>query len=122
VRPLGDETGRSGIFTVAKANARQDRGDPADYPKQTSFDNHYHDCDEYWILFEGRGVAVSEGKSFDVGPGDCIATGMGHHRDFPQVFEPVRSVYFETTMEEQKRGGHLWNHTHGPAEPKPERV
>jgi len=98
-------------------DGRQDKGDPVDYPKDTSFDNHYHDCDEYWIVFDGKGIAVSEGESYEVGPGDCIATGMGHHHDFPQVFEPIRAVYFETTIEGKKRRGHLWNHRHGQAEP-----
>lgn len=118
----GDETGGSGLFSVAEAGGRQDRGDAADYPKRTAFDNHYHDCDEYWIVFEGRGIAVSEGKSLEVGPGDCVATGMGYHHDFPQVCEPVRAVYFETTFEGGKRHGHLWNHTHGVAQPVAERV
>lgn len=118
----GDETGGAGIFCAPRAEQDEPHGDPVDYPKETSFDNHFHDCDEYWILFEGRGIAVSEGKPYEVGPGDCVATGMGHHHDFPQVFEPVRAVYFETTMEGRKRRGHLWDHTHGPAEPKQERT
>ncbi|MCC7355377.1 MAG: hypothetical protein IT330_16670 [Anaerolineae bacterium] len=118
----GDEVGGSGLFSIEKGITRQDRGDPVDYPKETNFDSHYHDCDEYWILFQGRGLAVSEGKFYQVGPGDCVATGMGHHHDFPQVFEPVRAVYFETTLEGQKRRGHLWNHTHGPAQPKKDRI
>jgi len=118
----GDETGGAGIFTVAKADSRIHRGDGVDYLKETNFDSHYHDCDEYWIIFEGRGVAVSEGKHYEVGPGDCIATGMGHHHDFPQVFEPIKAVYFETTIEGEKRRGHLWNNNHGPAEPQKDRV
>ena len=118
----GDETGGAGIFTAAKADGRTDRGDPATYPKETDFDNHYHDCDEYWIVFQGTGKVVTEGKSFDVGPGDCVATGMGHHHDFPQVSHPVKAVYFETTIEGAKRRGHLWERTDGPAEARPERV
>jgi mannose-6-phosphate isomerase-like protein (cupin superfamily) len=119
----GNDTGGAGIFTVVKPDKRaEDRGDPVDYSKETHFDNHYHDCDEYWILFEGSGIAVSEGKHYEVGPGDCIATGMGYHHDFPQVFEPVKAVYFETTIEGQQRRGHLWNHTHGTAEPRKDRV
>ncbi len=118
----GDEVGGSGVFTVGESEDPHDWGDPVGYPKRTTFDNHYHDCDEYWIVVEGRGVAVTEGKSFEVGPGDCVATGMGFHHDFPIAQEPVVAVYFETTMEGGKRGGHLWEHTHGPAEPKPERV
>ena len=65
---------------------------------------------------------MSEGVTYDVGPGDCIATGMGFHHDFPRVREPVKAVYFETTMEGQKRRGHLWNHTHGTAEPQVDRI
>ena len=98
------------------------RGDPVSYAKSTNFDRHYHDCDEYWIVWEGSGVAVSEGRSYDVAAGDCIATGMGHHHDFPNVRQPVRGVYFETTLEGEKRLGHLWEHTHGPAAPRLDRV
>jgi mannose-6-phosphate isomerase-like protein (cupin superfamily) len=67
-------------------------------------------------------VVVSEGKAYEVAPGDCLATGMGHHHDFPRVHEPVKGVYFETTLEGLKRRGHLWNHTHGPAQPRRDRV
>ena len=118
----GDELGGCGLFGVREVAQPRDTGDPVPYPKRTGFDAHYHDCDEYWIVFEGSGTAVSEGKSYEVGPGDCIATGMGHHHDFPLAREPVRAVFFETTLQGRKRRGHLWNHTHGPAEPQPERV
>ena len=117
-----EEETSSGIFTVVESDRREDRGDAVDYAKETSFDRHYHDCDEYWILFEGSGVAVSEGRSYEVGPGDCVATGMGFHHDFPIVHQPVESVYFETGLEGRKRRGHLWEHTHGPAVPQGERV
>jgi mannose-6-phosphate isomerase-like protein (cupin superfamily) len=117
-----DETGASGLFSVETAAQPADGGDPVTYPKATRFDNHFHDCDEYWIIWEGSGVAVSEGRHYEVKAGDCVATGMGHHHDFPQVSQPVRAVYFETTLEGAKRRGHLWEHTHGPAEPRLERV
>ena len=120
----GDEVGGSGLFSVEEAadSDRTDRGDSVAYEKRTRFDCHFHDCDEYWILFAGRGVAVSEGKRYEVSAGDCVATGMGHHHDFPLVHEPVRAVYFETTMQGEKRRGHLWDHTHGKAQPRAERV
>lgn len=117
-----EPTGGSGIFAVENAANPESTGDPVDYKKTTPFDNHFHDCDEYWIIFEGRGVAVTEGKSFEVGPGDCVATGMGHHHDFPLVFEPVRAAFFETTMEGPGRGGHLWEHKHGVAVPMGDRI
>jgi len=118
----GETTGGSGLFHLAPTDEPDRKGDPVDYPKHTALDNHFHDCDEYWIIFAGRGEVVTEGKRFEVGPGDCVATGMGHHHDFPIVHEPVAAVYFETTLEGAKRRGHLWEHTHGPAEPRPERV
>ena len=118
----GAETGGSGLFGVQPSDDPRDAGDEVAYPKETNFDSHYHDCDEYWIILEGRGVAVSEGKHYEVGPGDCVATGMGHHHDFPLVTAPIRAVFFETTLEGRKRRGHLWDHTHGPALPRPDRV
>jgi mannose-6-phosphate isomerase-like protein (cupin superfamily) len=118
----GDETGASGLFAVNSSATPADKGDPVPYQKSTNFDSHYHDCDEYWIVWAGRGVAVSEGQTYDVGPGDCVATGMGHHHDVPQVRDTLRGVYFETTLEAAKRRGHLWEHTHGPAQPRMDRV
>ena len=47
---------------------------------------------------------------------------MGHHHDIKYVGEPLEAVYFETTLMGKKRRGHLWNHTHGTAEPVWDRV
>jgi mannose-6-phosphate isomerase-like protein (cupin superfamily) len=116
----GEETGGSGLFTVASSDSPADRGDPVPYPKTTNFDSHYHDCDEYWVVWAGRGEAVSEGQAYDVVPGDCVATAMDHHHDVPHVREPLHGVYFETTLRGKKRRGHLWEHTHGPAHPAPD--
>lgn len=118
----GEETGGWGLFAVREVPDPVERGDPTDYPKRTSLDNHYHDCDEFWIILEGSGEVVSEGKRYEVAPGDCIATGMGHHHDFPLVHDPVKAVYFETTLQGERRRGHLWDHTHGPAAPQRDRV
>lgn len=114
----GADFGGAGIFGVVRADEQNDAGDPTEYPKHTNFDRHYHDCDEYWIVVTGSGTASSEDVLYEVGPGDCVATRMGHHHDFPLVEQPVRAVFFETTMDGRKRRGHLWEHTHGPAEPK----
>lgn len=108
------ECGGVGIFHV-ESDPTAGVGDDVGYPKQTSFDRHYHDCDEYWIVVSGRGTVVSEDAMYEVGPGDCLATRMGHHHDFPSVTEPVLGVYFETTMRGQRRRGHLWEHVHGTA-------
>lgn len=117
------ETGGIGVFDVETTDDPADDGDPVGYGKETGFDAHFHDCDEYWVVLEGRAVAVSEGRFYEVGAGDIVATGMGHHHDVPQLLaEPLVGVYFETTLEGEKRQGHLHEHTHGPADPKTRRV
>ncbi|MGW5366429.1 cupin domain-containing protein [Actinopolymorpha pittospori] len=113
----GRECGGAGLFSVVQVDSPGDSGDPVSYPKHTAFDRHYHDCDEYWIVVSGSGTAVSEDVTYTVGPGSCVVTQMGHHHDFPLVDAPVVAVFFETTMRGRKRRGHLWEHTHGPAEP-----
>lgn len=118
----GEDLGGSGLFHMVRSDAPKDVGDPADYPKATNFDKHFHDCDEYWIVYKGRGTIYSEGEMHPIGLGECLATGMGHHHDLPLVEEPIHAVFFETTMEGQKRRGHLWEHTHGKAQPQMERV
>ncbi|MEE2658929.1 MAG: hypothetical protein VX733_10520 [Candidatus Latescibacterota bacterium] len=118
----GDDLGGSGLFSGQNSDEGEDRGDPVVYSKHTRFDSHFHDCDEYWIIYEGSAEVVSEGRHYQVGPGDCVATGMGHHHDIANIEGVLRGVYFETTMEGQERRGHLWDHTHGKAEPKLDRV
>ena len=118
----GSELGGCGVFHAQNVPDPVDVGDPVPYAKTTTIDSHYHDCDEYWIVLEGAGTVVVGDRHLKVAPGDCIPIGMGHHHDLPLVSEAVRAVYFETTLQRQKRTGHLWNHTHGRAEPVPERI
>lgn len=118
----GRDVGGCGIFRAANQDDPKDGGDPVDYRKTTSIDSHYHDCDEYWIILEGDGTVVIGQRRFNVTVGDCIAIGMGHRHDLPTVTTAVKAAFFETTFGGNKRVGHLWNHTHGLAQPKPERV
>ncbi len=118
----GNELGGCGIFRATNEAAPANAGDPVSYPKTTSVDSHYHDCDEYWIILEGGGTVVVGDRHMPVSVGDCVPIGLGHHHDLATVTDPVKAVYFETTLEGEKRVGHLWNHTHGPAEPRPERI
>ncbi|MBI1773913.1 MAG: hypothetical protein HYR63_01070 [Proteobacteria bacterium] len=118
----GNELGGCGIFRVAHDEHPVNRGDPVTYPKSTSVDRHFHDCDEYWIVLEGSGTVVIEDRSMAVSVGDCVPLGMGHSHDLPAVTVPIKAVFFETTLQDAKRVGHLWLHTHGPAEAKPGRI
>lgn len=114
----------SGIFPVFPSDTLAPQQTPHHYPKSTGFDNHYHDCDEYWIFFSGKCKAVSEDKFYEVGPGDCVITGMGWHHDVASLTDcgAALAVWFEGTLEREKRIGHLWEPVHGKAEPCVERV
>ncbi|MER8511208.1 cupin domain-containing protein [Mesorhizobium sp. M0894] len=118
----GTELGGCGIFNLTPSTPVAVRGDPVSYPKSTNFDSHYHDCDEYWVIIEGAGTVVVGPRSFAVEAGDCVAIGMGHHHDLPQLRADVKGAYFETTLEGKKRFGHLWEHKHGPADVRAERA
>ena len=118
----GEKIGGIGVFVVDKHDNPFNWGTKTDFFRNTVFDNHYHDCDEYWIIVEGSGVVYSENKKYEVEPGDCIITGMGHHHDFSVIYSHVYAVYFETTLGGEMRGGHLWEHSHGKAAPVAERI
>jgi|SRR5690554_1183331 len=108
-----DETGSCGVFKMNNSGSPKNIGDPVDYKRTTEFDNHFHDCDEYWIIFKGSGLAVSEGKKYKLLPGTILATKAGDHHDLPEVYEEIHGVWFETSLKGKKRKGHLWIHTHG---------
>jgi mannose-6-phosphate isomerase-like protein (cupin superfamily) len=118
----GDELGGCGIFRVRPVSEAETKGDPVSYRKNTLVDRHYHDCDEYWIVLEGRGEVAVDDRHSNVAPGDCLCIGMGHPHDFPFTETEVKAVFFETTLQGRKRTGHLWNHTHGVAQPVAGRV
>lgn len=118
----GDEIAGCGLWTMVDEPGASNAGDPVDYPKQTRMDSHYHDYDEYWFILDGAATVVVSGEALQVRAGDCVAIGAGHHHDMPQVHAPMRGAFFETSLIGQKRLGHLWEHTHGPAHPLPGRL
>lgn len=111
----GDELGGCGLFRAENVAAPADRGDPVTYTKRTNIDAHYHDCQEFWLLLEGAATVVVDGQHLEMRPGDCLPIPMGAMHDMPDAPQPVKAVYFETTLRGQKRTGHLWQHTHGSA-------
>ncbi|MAE92538.1 MAG: hypothetical protein CMI67_23680 [Pelagibaca sp.] len=118
----GGRIGGMGIFSVQPNAAGKNIGDPVDYPKLTGVDRHYHDYDEYWIVLDGSGTARVGADAVPMRRGDCVATGTGHHHDISQVNGAFRAIYLETTLRREERPGHLWEHTHGPADPDPDRT
>ena len=71
-----------------------------------SSDVHYHDCDEWWIIINGRALVTGSVDPFEAGPGDMIFTPMGEtHRI--EALSLVTVAWFEGPLRGEKRKGHL---------------
>ncbi len=69
---------------------------------------HFHDADEYWLVFGGRARVLSEGVEYEVGPGDILLTRAGVEHDLLEVIEaPLRCFWVEDKLVGRKRPGHL---------------
>jgi mannose-6-phosphate isomerase-like protein (cupin superfamily) len=87
-------------------------------PKGGAVELHYHDADEIWFVVEGRARVVSEGREYEIGPGDMLCTGMGDEHGTVEVFEDILAFFLEANLEGQKRKGHLHRDEHGVPEPR----
>lgn len=103
-----EHCGSNGLFQLDRSIRPENRGDPVEHYRNTVFDNHFHDCDECWIIYRGLGLVVSGGETFLVGPGDCVLTWQGEHHDFPVVYKKIYGLWFETNLKGSKRSGHLY--------------
>lgn len=83
----------AGIFKVLKENAQ--------------FDCHYHDCHEYWLIFEGKAKVMSEGREYYVKPGDIVCTAAGDEHDLVEIYEDLGAFWFEGATPDGGRTGHL---------------
>lgn len=69
---------------------------------------HFHDADEYWLICQGRAIAASEGKQFEIAPGDILFTRMGDYHGLVELLEaPLCGFYIEDELKDRKRPGHL---------------
>ncbi len=72
-----------------------------------SFDLHYHDCDEYWLVFSGRASVLVGSQTYTVGPGDIVCTPTGTEHDVVGVYETLEAFWFEAATPPGGRIGHL---------------
>src|SRR5262249_31468643 len=98
-RPSWSDVTSAGVFRV-EPNGR--------------FDRHYHDCDEYWLVFAGRACVLVGQQTYDVGPGDIVCTRTGTEHDVVGVYETLEAFWFEAATPPGGRIGHL-PRTHGEA-------
>jgi hypothetical protein len=92
-RPDWCETTSAGIFRVPTVGG--------------SFDCHFHDCNEYWLVFKGKAKILSEGHEYYVGLGDIVCTKAGDEHDVLEVYEDFEAFWFEDATPPGGRIGHL---------------
>lgn len=71
------------------------------------FDLHFHDCDEYWLVFSGRARVLVGSQTYTVGLGDIVCTPTGTEHDVVGVYETLEAFWFEAATPPGGRVGHL---------------
>lgn len=71
------------------------------------FDRHYHDCDEYWLLFGGLARISVDDRTYEVGAGDIVCTPTGVEHDVLAVEGTLEGFWFEARTPPAGRVGHL---------------
>jgi len=68
---------------------------------------HYHDCDEFVFMIEGRCVMRSEGILYTLEKGDVLVTRMGDEHELLEILEDTVYFWLCSEMKGQRRPGHL---------------
>lgn len=76
-------------------------------------DYHYHDSDEYWMVFRGHFTLNYDDKEYELRPGLMLAAGMGFEHGSVAPEEHFEAVVMATQLEGEKRDGHLVRDLHG---------
>ena len=92
-RPEWCDVTSAGIFRVSTDGGR--------------FDRHYHDFDEYWLVFAGSAKILTEECKFVVSRGDIVCTRAGDEHDVLEVYQDFEAWWFEGPCPEGGRTGHL---------------
>ena len=70
-------------------------------------ESHYHDCDEFLFMLEGKMLMRSEGTDYIVVRGDVLVTRMGDEHAILEILEATRLFWLEGQLCGEKRHGHL---------------
>jgi len=70
-------------------------------------ESHYHDCDEFYFMLEGKCVVESEGKVYTIEKDDILKTAMGDEHQILEIIEDTVYFWCETELKGKKRPGHL---------------
>ena len=73
-----------------------------------SVESHYHDCEEFWFVLQGKARVMTDGEVHVVEKGDIVCTHMGEEHAILEVVEaPYQQVWLECNSRGRKRRGHL---------------
>jgi mannose-6-phosphate isomerase-like protein (cupin superfamily) len=67
---------------------------------------HYHDANEYWFIISGTGTCITEGDTYEIGPGDMVLTRAGDEHSLV-VHERMVAAYAYGPLKPGGRFGHL---------------
>jgi mannose-6-phosphate isomerase-like protein (cupin superfamily) len=70
-------------------------------------DYHFHDGDEYWMVFRGHFTLNYDGREYKMRPGLMLAAGMGFEHGSTQPEEHFEAVVMAMQLEGRRRDGHL---------------
>lgn len=76
-------------------------------------DYHYHDGNEYWVIFRGNFTLDFAGRRIPVGPGTLMAGGMGLEHGALDPEQPLSAIVMAMPLEGRGRDGHLNREMHG---------
>ena len=67
---------------------------------------HYHDCDEFVFMIEGKCLMRSEGIIYALESGDVLVTRMGDEHELLEILEDTTYFWACTELKGEKRAGH----------------
>lgn len=67
---------------------------------------HYHDCDEFVFMIEGKCLMRSEGIIYTLEKGDVLVTRMGDEHELLEILEDTVYFWACDELKGEKRTGH----------------
>ncbi len=74
---------------------------------------HYHDCDEFVFMLEGRCLMRSEGLLYHLEKGDVLVTRMGEEHELLEIVEDTVYFWLCSELRGKRRPGHLHREKEG---------
>lgn len=77
------------------------------YAAGSACEPHFHDCQEYWFILDGKVSARAGAVQEQVEPGDVVFTPMGTKHQFTALTDNVCMLWMYGELKGRKRVGHV---------------